>query len=404
MTEATEHPGSFAYEAQSPDGTALSGTLEASDVDEARWKLQGVGLRVIELSPAEDRPARAKALRGEDFLAFNEQLAQLASAGLPLERGLRLIANDMRSRRLAETVRRIADEVERGRSLSEAFDAHREKFPPLYGQLVEAGVKTGNLHLVLLNLSRHVRLMGRLRETFWRAAAYPLVVLLALAVVAGLISIIIVPQFEQMYTDFDVELPAMTTAFFAAAKAAPYIAGGVLVIAAGLYGLWLSMWASGTWVAFLERSVGRVPIVGQVIRRHLIAIWCDHVRLGLQAGQDLPTTVEIAGHATGSPGLRHDSERIRSTLQQGRTIEWLPKLRILPPMVTVSMQLSAERGDLPNTMAGLSEMYRQQSEHRLGLLRAILPPIFVVVVGLLLLLSVFALLLPLMSFIQSVSF
>ena len=97
-----------------------------------------------------------RALGGDDFVAFNQQLAQLAKAGLPLERGLRLIAADLGRGRLARAITEVADELERGTPLAEAFDRHRGRFPSLYGRLVDAGVRSGNLSEVLLNLGRHL--------------------------------------------------------------------------------------------------------------------------------------------------------------------------------------------------------------------------------------------------------
>src|SRR5213080_280459 len=98
MTETTDTPpagAAFAYQAQTVEGHPLSGTIDAATVDDATRTLQGLRLRVLDIAPVA-RPPRGKPLRGEDFLAFNQQLAHLTGAGLPVEHGLRLIAQDMR--------------------------------------------------------------------------------------------------------------------------------------------------------------------------------------------------------------------------------------------------------------------------------------------------------------------
>src|SRR5436305_728989 len=102
----------FSYQAQTDEGLRLSGTIDAGDAESAMERLQALRLRVVELSPA--APVRGKAIRGDAFLAFNQQLAQLTAAGLPVEQGLRLIAADVRSGRLARTIRQVAEELERG--------------------------------------------------------------------------------------------------------------------------------------------------------------------------------------------------------------------------------------------------------------------------------------------------
>src|SRR5690349_12342037 len=113
-------PQSFAYVAQTLQGSPMSGTIDAPNLEAASSQLRDLRLRVIRLDPAEPR-RRSKPLSGEDFNAFNQQLAYLSDAGMPIERGLRLIADDLRHGGLAQSVRDVAAELERGVPLGEAF-------------------------------------------------------------------------------------------------------------------------------------------------------------------------------------------------------------------------------------------------------------------------------------------
>ena len=223
MTTANEIPHStFAYIAQTFDGRSMSGTIDAVNVDDAAKRLSDLRLRVIHLDPTQ-RPARAKPLSGEDFAAFNQQLAHLSAAGLPIEQGLRLIAEDLRHGGLARSVRDVSAELERGASLGEAFTRHEKQFPPLYGALVDAGVRAGNLPAVLLNLGRHLELVARLRAAVWRAFAYPLTVLCGLLIVLIFLGRFVLPQFQEMYRKWYIELPAITKILFVFARWTPAI-------------------------------------------------------------------------------------------------------------------------------------------------------------------------------------
>src|SRR4051812_46690888 len=114
---------SFAYRAEAPGGENVSGTIDAATSDAADTLLRSLGLKVLEVSPAK-RPVKLRALRGDEFIAFNQQLARLTQAGLPVEQGLRLIARDVRSGRLARTINVLAQELEAGAPLPEAFEKH----------------------------------------------------------------------------------------------------------------------------------------------------------------------------------------------------------------------------------------------------------------------------------------
>ena len=134
-------PISFAYQAQTEHGQPLSGTIDAEDAAQASRLLESLRLRVIHVEPVA-RPPRSKPLRGEDFLAFNQQLTHLTRAGLPVEQGLRLIAQDQRSGKLAATVRHrgafaVAEAMGRPYVVQERVPVPAEPYPSwVDGELV----------------------------------------------------------------------------------------------------------------------------------------------------------------------------------------------------------------------------------------------------------------------------
>src|SRR5215475_11757857 len=102
MTTQSQGAKSFAYEAQTSLGHVFKGTLEAASPDEVQGRLSALQLKVIQVSQAEQAAPRSRAMGADEFVLFNQQLAHLTEAGLPVERGLRLIAIDLRSGRLAQ--------------------------------------------------------------------------------------------------------------------------------------------------------------------------------------------------------------------------------------------------------------------------------------------------------------
>src|SRR2546421_2594889 len=264
MTQAIEPPPrsdasiAFAYQAQTLHGQAVAGTIDAANIDQAQRLLAGLRLRVLHIEPVK-RPERAKALSGDDFIAFNLQLAHLTAAGLPVEHGLRLIAQDMRRGRLKATINQLAGEMERGTSLDQAFEKFKDRFPPLYSRLVAAGIRSGDLPGVLLNLGRHMDLVTRLRATLWRAASYPLMVLGGLAAVVLFLGLVVIPQFRGIFADFGVRLPLITRALLAVPALMPLLIALLALIVIGLPLLWQILKRSGRGPAVVDAIVLPLP-------------------------------------------------------------------------------------------------------------------------------------------------
>jgi type IV pilus assembly protein PilC len=400
MTEMIES-NSFGYQAQTVDGLAVSGTIDAPNLDEAGRRLLALRLRVLEIEPV-GRPARAKPLRGDDFLAFNQQLTHLTKAGLPVEHGLRLIAQDMRSGRLAETVRQVAQELERGTPLGAAFEKHHAQFPPLYGKLIAAGVRTNNLPGMLLSLGRHMELIMRLRAMLWRAAAYPIMVLGGLVLIVVFLGMFVLPNFDAMFRDFGMKLPAITLLILGIPRAMPIVIAIAVLLFVGLPLLWLVFRLVGWDRQVVDHVILPLPLIGSILRRNMIARWCDAAKLGVQSGLDLPASIELAGDAVGSPKLLRDGYEISAAIQAGQTPDHAAT-RMLPPTVAAAMALSSDQHELGSTLGTLGEMYQQQAESRLAMLPGLLTPLLIIIIAIVIGFVILGLFAPFLSLIQTLS-
>jgi type II secretory pathway component PulF len=373
---------SFAYRAQTPNGQSVSGTIDAASIADAGQRLDAMGLRLIELESA-SRPQRARPLRGEDFLAFNEQLAQLAGAGLPVEQGLRLMAASMGRGAMPATLRAVTNDLESGLSLPEAIDKHRKQFPPLYARLVDAGIRAGNLSAILLNLGRHLTLVQRLRATLWRALSYPLIVMILFVGILIFVATELGPQMRAMYVRSHIALPAASRVALDALAIVGFwplwatVGIGLAIVVA------LLLWSRRTPRSRLigERFLLALPMVGIAFKRSLLARWCDAAALAVQAGLDIPGAIALADDAVASPALSADGAAMVSALSAGRAIHDAPPGRIVPPTVVAAIELASARGDLPAALTSLAQMYQQQAERQLSSIATIVPTIALIGLG-----------------------
>ena len=396
----------FSYRAQTVEGQPLSGTIDAENVDLARSRLESLRLRVLEMSPARAAGSNgAGPLRGVDFLTFNQQLAHLTSAGMPIERGLRLIAQDMRRGRVSSTIRQIADELDRGVPLAQAFEKHASRFPPAYGRLVQAGVRSNNLSGMLLNLGRHMETVARLRAAMWRAISYPLMVFIALCLVVTFIGVYVLPKFEQMFRDFGMRLPGVTLFMLQLGQTAGSLALIVAGVVVGLLLVWRLARGTAAREAVQDTVVSRLPLIGPVIRRSLVARWCDAVGMGVAGGLDLPAAMRLAGDAVGSRRLRRDAETLVARMEAGMPIDGGVAARgdLLPGTVTASIELASQSNSLPETLGTLAQMYRQQAHARVGMIPAVLTPLLLSVLMVIIAMVILAMFAPFISLIQSMT-
>jgi general secretion pathway protein F len=119
----------------------------------------------------------------DDLALFHRSLAQLCRAEVPLGKAFRVLDGELERGSLRTAVREMAEAVEAGTPLAEAYAQQSDAFPPLYRHLVEGGMACGDLPGTLEEIARHASKRAEVAERLRRALSYPLVT--AIVVLVG---------------------------------------------------------------------------------------------------------------------------------------------------------------------------------------------------------------------------
>src|SRR3954465_14298650 len=142
-----------------------------------------------------------KTVSSKVLMIFTRQLATLIDAGLPLLRGLNVLAKQEKDPVLRNTINALADAVQGGSTFSESMAQHPKIFNKLYINMVKAGELGGVLELVLNRLAEFQEKAQKIKNKVVSAMAYPVIVLvIAMGIMAFLLAFI-VPKFEQIFHD-----------------------------------------------------------------------------------------------------------------------------------------------------------------------------------------------------------
>jgi len=393
----------FEYEGHCPGGTAISGRIEAVDHAGARQQLDQMNVSLTELRPA-GPPPRRRPLGREDFIYFNQQLASLAEAGLALDDGLRQMARDVQSPRLRRLLEEVAQDVSAGKSLEQAIEQRQDQFPLLYARVLRAGVASGNLPETLLNLNTHLQLMADTRRLIWEAVSYPLTVLILGVLVLGAVCTFVLPSFRPIFQDFDVELPALTGGLMAMEDYYWPTVVAIVVVVAGVTLASRTLRFSEWGRRIREAALLRLPLVGRLYSASLLARFSQSAALCAASRMPLPDALRLAADATGSPTLGADADRLARAIEQGgSTMVVTESTGLIPRLFGYSLQAAGGTGGLPDVLQQLADGYSRRADHVRAVVRSVLAPGCIVVLGVFLGMCIIGLFLPLVSMVNAVS-
>jgi type IV pilus assembly protein PilC len=396
----------FQYNALTPAGRLMKGTIEAGSHNEATELLRQMKLDISFIEEA--KPEKLKTAIGRnEFLLFNQQLASIVKAGIPLEKGLRELSQDVSSGSMRKLINDIADELEAGTNIEEAFEKRQKHFPPLYGRILKAGVETGRLSEMLISLNRHLEMANQTRRIIFEAISYPIVILVLAAVIITCIFTFVIPQFSLSFSELTegyVRLPAITRFYISLAQnVVPFwITVAIILVAIAFLFRQLSKSTAGR--RFKESLFLSIPIIGKVYHSSILSRMAEAMAILISAGCDIPEAIRLSAGSTGSEILIKESETIAKQVEQGANIlEAGQFCKFIPKLFFYSIQLGTQRNELQDNLYGIGQMYAEQAGFGQSRLQAVLLPIMLICVGGFILTAVAAMFVPIVTFINMLS-
>src|SRR6266480_3144803 len=203
-----------------PAGEVVTRTVEAQGVNEARARLEREGFRVFNVTPPRATGASTLTrlggrgshprVKANDFLLFNQQLAALIRAGIPILQAISMLRKRAASARLRAVLGDVEDQIRGGAALSQAFASQGSIFPRIYTASILAGERSGALDEVLKRYVTYMRRNVGLRRKIRGALAYPLFLLFASGCMVTFLTVYVVPRMSELFSGFGNELPTVT--------------------------------------------------------------------------------------------------------------------------------------------------------------------------------------------------
>ncbi len=394
----------FQYNALTGAGRLMKGTIEAGSPAEAAETLKRMELNVSLLEKAKPQQPRTAVGRNE-FLLFNQQLASIAKAGVPLERGLRELSRDIASKSMRRLIDEVAADLEAGTPIEEAFGKREKQFPPLYGRILKAGVETGRLSEMLTSLNRHLELAGHTRRIVFEAVCYPAVILTLGAIIISFVFAFVVPQFKPVLQDMigGKLNPVTATVLKLGDNIIPFWIGVGLVIGAVVVAFTTAS-SAPAGRRFKEALFLRLPVIGRLYRNSILSRMAEAMAVLIGAGCDIPEALRLGAVSSGSEKLLLDSEVVAAQIERGGNIlEAGQAATILPRLFLYSVQLGSQRNELQDNLYSLGAMYADQARVGQAHLQMILLPLLLVMIGGIMALAILALFLPMIQVVTSLS-
>jgi type IV pilus assembly protein PilC len=344
-----------------------------------------------------------KTIKPKTLMIFTRQLATLIDAGLPLLRGLMVLAKQERDLVLKGTINALADGVQGGSTFSESLAQHPKIFNKLYINMVKAGELGGVLELVLNRLAEFQEKAEKIKNKVMSAMMYPIVVIVIACLILCFLLVFIVPKFQQIFHDMlgNKPLPAITQFVINMSQMLQhqwyYIIAVIVVVAVG----YKMLASTPAGKMLIDRAKLYLPLIGDLTRKSSISRFARTLGTLVTSGVPILQALNITRETAGNYVIGDAISKVHDSVKEGESIvQPLEASGVFPPMVISMIDVGEETGQLPEMLLKIAEVYDDEVDNAVSGLTSLLEPIMIVVLAVIVGTIVIALFMPLIAIIQ----
>jgi len=371
-----------------PGGEIIEGIYAADSEARLRREFEEKGLFVLGLQRAGRAglgglalPRRSR-VSTREFVVFNQELATLLKAGMPLVQSLDILRRRISNPVFKSVIDDVHERVRAGSSLSDAFDAHGSMFPGVYTASLLAGEKSGNLEQVIRRYVAYVKVVSSVRRRTVSALVYPAILLALSLVVVGIIVLKVVPEFGEFYQQFGQELPLSTRIIVAvSAFAGTYFLVMVASVAVIALGVWQWLQRPGQRER-VDRMILRVPALGGIARKFATSQASRTLATLLSGGIPLVNAIDVSAKSIRNLYMARELHGAAQQVREGRALAAAMNDSGAFPDVAIKMvEVGESTGALQEMLNSLADFYDEEIETSLSRFVTLVEPILLIIMG-----------------------
>ena len=386
----------------SPSGEITEAVYAADNEARLRHELEDKGLLILSLERKGSigglslRLPERRAINTREFLVFNQELATLLKAGMPLVQSLDLLKRRVVNPTFRAVLDDIHERVRSGTALSDAFGTHGDVFPRVYTASLLAGERSGNLDAVLRRYVEYTKIIATVKRKTISALVYPAILVTLALVIVAIIVLFAVPAFSDFYGGFGRDLPLVTRIIVqisAIIRSQWIVILGALAVAVFGFLAWIRQ--PGQKARF-DHLMLRMPMIGTVAGKFATSQMSRTLATLLGGGLPLVNALDIASKSVGNQYMAGQLDIVSARVREGESFaQALDARRVFPEVAVKMAEVGESTGALQDMLNTVADFYDEEIATTMERFVTLVEPILLVVMGLVIAGLLLALYMPL---------
>ena len=388
----------YSYSAFNGKGKKQKGYLSANSEREARKLIKALNLTPIKIEES-TKNIRSKArIRTKALVLATRQMSTLLDSDIALDEAIKVVANHLNDKELANVFYSIREEVMQGKRLGEAMMNYPNIFSNTYTSLVTAGDTSGKLSFMFNNLANYLEEAEQIKQKIVSAMTYPaILIIFSIGVITALLTFVM-PQVVNQFIRAGVELPLLTQVLLSLSNNMPWLIIVLVALVFLLSFFYQKIRSDKAKLIILHKRWLSLPIIGDFILKADLERFSSTMYLLLNSGITLDIAMKESSKVINNLFLREVIVKANKEISEGKDfIVSLENTMIFPDIFMQLISSGYIAGNLTLMFEKVSEFMKSEIEARRSMVLSLMEPIVIIIMGGFILLIVLAILIPIMQ-------
>lgn len=377
----------YRYRAATDEGRIIEASIDVPSMDVLNKTMGSQKLTLLSvteesLSDSKVRKVgRRSFMRKKELAVFSRQVASLLRAGVPLKQAIDALMEQAKPQH-KPFLYAIAQDVQRGDSLSSSFKKYPRTFSQVYTATIAAAEKTGAMEQAFSQLSDSLIWEHKLRKKVKSALQYPTILLSVMVLAMLVLQQVVVPQFRSVFSQLGGNLPLATKVLMGVSyMISHYWWLGLVGLAAGI---WMLRKALGNprWRSRLDCIILKVPVIGSLLRNLFMAQFARMLSLLYESGLPILESLTTLADTIGNRHIADEIANIRSAVSHGQSLgEAINAQHSFSPMVKNMLQVGEQSGEITSSMQMVCEFYDEETNQVIDTIMQWIEPVLTVLLA-----------------------
>jgi type IV pilus assembly protein PilC len=399
----------YSYFAKSLDGREKKGVLEAKDDKDLARILKQEGYILIFATLEKKKPKLSfnffqPKISLKEKLFFVRNLQVMISAGISIPKALYSLAEQTKNKRFKKILLSLAEDVTKGKNLSEAVLSFPDVFSEFFQNMVKVGEETGSLESILLKVGDQMEREYELKNKIVGALIYPAVILTFLVLEGILMLAFVVPKLSQAFKELGVKLPFTTKIVISLGEFFVKNWHFLVLFVFLIFIFFQFLKKVEIFKKFIDKISLSLPIISPIVKNLNSAFFTRSFGILFSSGVSIVKSLDITSNILDNlyfkTALREASEKVK----KGEKLSQILKnySNIFPATVIEMLAVGEETGQTSEVLAKLADFFEEEVTNATKNLVSVIEPLIMIFVGVIVGFFAVSMVQPMYSMIQTI--